>query len=63
MENLIKKVGAFIASVFQVKMYMPSKWAKRDWQKRQEKNLIYVAITRAKMELYFIGSGSMERSK
>lgn len=43
--------------------YMPSKWAKRDWQKRQEKNLIYVAITRAKMELYFISSAGMERSK
>jgi DNA helicase II / ATP-dependent DNA helicase PcrA len=29
----------------------PSKWARQDWQKAQERNLIYVAITRAKSEL------------
>ena len=27
--------------------YMPSKWAKQDWQMVQEENLIYVAYTRA----------------
>lgn len=32
----------------------PSKWAKQDWQKEQEKNLCYVAITRAKSELLYI---------
>lgn len=31
--------------------YMPSKWAKKDWMKVQENNLIYVAITRAKRDL------------
>lgn len=31
--------------------YMPSRWAKKDWMKVQETNLIYVAITRAKQEL------------
>ena len=31
--------------------YMPSKWAKKDWMKIQENNLIYVAITRAKKDL------------
>lgn len=35
---------------------MPSKWAKRPWQKEQEKNLMYVAYTRAKFELAFIDS-------
>lgn len=31
--------------------FMPSKYAKKDWQKAQESNLIYVAVTRAKSEL------------
>jgi superfamily I DNA/RNA helicase len=31
--------------------YMPSKWAKRDWQIEQETNLIYVACTRTKGDL------------
>jgi superfamily I DNA/RNA helicase len=31
--------------------FMPSKWAKKDWMKVQETNLIYVAITRAKRDL------------
>lgn len=30
---------------------MPSKWAKQPWELEQEKNLLYVAITRAKREL------------
>lgn len=33
---------------------MPSKRAKRDWEIRQERNLIYVAYTRAKEKLGFI---------
>ena len=31
--------------------YMPSKFARQDWQVEQENNLIYVAVTRAKSEL------------
>lgn len=31
--------------------YMPSKWATQDWEKEQERNLIYVAVTRAKKTL------------
>jgi DNA helicase-2/ATP-dependent DNA helicase PcrA len=31
--------------------YMPSKFAKQDWQKDQERNLIYVAVTRAQSTL------------
>jgi DNA helicase-2/ATP-dependent DNA helicase PcrA len=34
--------------------YMPSKFAKLLWQQQQERNIIYVAITRAKTELYYI---------
>ena len=33
---------------------MPSKWARQEWAKQQETNLLYVAITRAKTELIFI---------
>jgi superfamily I DNA/RNA helicase len=32
----------------------PSRWARQDWQKTQENNLMYVAITRAKRELVII---------
>jgi superfamily I DNA/RNA helicase len=32
----------------------PSKWAKQDWQKDQERNLCYVAATRAKKSLHII---------
>ncbi len=35
--------------------YMPSKMAKQDWEKEQEKNLIYVAITRAQEKLVYVG--------
>jgi DNA helicase-2/ATP-dependent DNA helicase PcrA len=30
---------------------MPSRYAKQEWELRQERNLIYVAVTRAKKEL------------
>jgi superfamily I DNA/RNA helicase len=33
----------------------PSKWARKPWQAEQEQNLAYVAITRAKATLTFIG--------
>lgn len=39
--------------------YMPSKYARQAWQKEQENNLIYVAFTRAKSELYFVPVGSL----
>jgi hypothetical protein len=32
----------------------PSPWAKQDWQRRQEQNLAYVAITRAQQELIYV---------
>lgn len=35
---------------------MPSRWARSAWQKAQEVNIIYVAVTRAKSELYDIES-------
>lgn len=33
---------------------MPSKYARQEWQMEQERNLMYVAYTRALSELYFI---------
>ena len=30
----------------------PSKWAKQEWQQQQERHLCYVAVTRAKKQLY-----------
>lgn len=38
--------------------YMPSKYAKQDWELQQENNLIYVATTRAKRELTHVNLGS-----
>lgn len=42
---------------------IPSKYAKQDWQLRQEKNLMYVAITRAKLDLVYIKSGKWNTTK
>lgn len=36
--------------------YMPSRWAAQEWQKIQEQNLLYVAVTRAKLNLVYITS-------
>ena len=35
---------------------MPSKWAKKDWERVQENNIHYVACTRAKENMYFVHS-------
>lgn len=43
--------------------YMPSKYAKQDWQIAQEYNLIYVAVTRAKLNLRYIKSGGWKEKK
>lgn len=32
----------------------PSKWARQEWQQEQEKNLLYVGYTRAKLHLIFV---------
>ena len=36
--------------------YMPSRYAIQDWQKVQERNLLYVAVTRSKNTLIYISS-------
>lgn len=36
--------------------YMPSKWAKKDWERGQERNLLYVAATRTKGDLILTGA-------
>lgn len=37
----------------------PSRWAEADWEKVQERNIQYVAVTRAKTHLRFITTGGM----
>ena len=39
---------------------MPSKSAKKDWEVRQEMNLMYVAHTRAKNHLFFLDEGETD---
>lgn len=41
---------------------MPSRYARQEWQMEQEKNLMYVAYTRAKGQLIFIRSDAMKAS-
>lgn len=43
--------------------YMPSKYASKPWQFIQENNLIYVAITRAKLNLSYIQEDSWSYSE
>ena len=43
--------------------FMPSKWARKAWQKQQEYNLIYVAYTRSQQELYFLPIPGKKSSK
>jgi superfamily I DNA/RNA helicase len=33
---------------------MPSRYAKKEWQQQQERNLMYVAVTRSMGELVYI---------
>lgn len=40
---------------------LPSPWATQSWQRRQETNLCYVAITRAKLDLVYIRSDNWKR--
>lgn len=42
---------------------IPSGYATQTWQLEQERNLLYVAITRAMRELYYIASGSWREEK
>lgn len=63
-ENLSKKNVVILSSVHKAKgmewinvfilgreEFMPSRYAKQPWQEEQENNLIYVAITRSKLNL------------
>jgi superfamily I DNA/RNA helicase len=41
----------------------PSPWAKQEWQQQQERNLCYVAVTRAKVSLHLIEERRDEERK
>jgi hypothetical protein len=53
-----KAKGLEADTVFWLNSEKPTKWAKQPWQKQQETNLKYVAVTRAKTKLVFINDGS-----
>ncbi len=40
----------------------PSKWARQEWQQGQEKNLMYVAATRAKSDLIELAPGAPKKA-
>lgn len=40
---------------------MPSRWAAAPWEQIQEQNIIYVAITRARLDLKYINSGNWRK--
>lgn len=42
---------------------MPSKFARRPWQVEQERNLVYVAYTRAKVDLLFLDANKLVTAK
>lgn len=39
--------------------HMPARWAKQEWQQEQEINIIYIAITRARLNLYTIDASDV----
>lgn len=43
--------------------YMPSRFARLPWQREQERNLIYVAVTRAMEKLVYINSDSWKQKE
>jgi DNA helicase-2/ATP-dependent DNA helicase PcrA len=43
--------------------FMPAKFAKQEWQKAQERNLCYVAVTRARQELILIDVPKQSRKR
>lgn len=47
--------------VLDSELYMPSPWARQEWEREGERNLMYVAATRAKSELRYISSDDIRR--
>ena len=42
---------------------MPARWKnQQDWQREQEHNILYVALTRAKQNLFIVGNASWCRN-
>jgi DNA helicase-2/ATP-dependent DNA helicase PcrA len=64
LSTIHKAKGLEADNVFIVDAYlMPSKFAKLEWQKEQEKNLQYVAYTRAKKLLAFVSDWTAQDEK
>ena len=45
------------------RLYMPSKWAKQEWEHTQERNLVHVATTRPHLHLRYISSNCWQKSQ
>lgn len=64
LSTIHKAKGLEADNVFIIeKNLMPSKYAKKAWQKEQEQNLIYVAYTRPKKLLGFVSDWSYNRDR
>lgn len=48
--------------ILDAELYMPSKWAKQDWERQQEDNLQYVAVTRSKREMRYISTEGLREA-
>lgn len=58
LSTIHKSKGLEWSTVFLLDWYLlPSPYAEAEWEKVQERNLQYVAVTRAKLDLVFIRSG------
>ncbi len=51
-----KGLEADVVFILDRHLFMPKRVPKGTWQYEQEKNIVFVAITRAKYELYYIGT-------
>ena len=55
MSTIHKSKGLEADNIFIIEpQLMPAKWAQQEWEFEQEKNLDYVARTRAKHNLYYV---------
>lgn len=63
LSTIHKAKGLEFPTVFILDRHLcPSKYARQPWQKEQEKNLMFVAITRSMDKLYYINSDSWKET-
>lgn len=63
LSTIHKSKGLEWTTVFLLDFHLlPSPYAEQEWEKRQEKNLQYVAVTRAKLNLIYLKSGCWRKT-